>query len=236
MRNFFCQMVAFSKRKGAHKQSITKRFIKINVSMKKVFVLIAAAIVCMSASAQVQFGVKAGFDMTHFWGEDAPSGWQPNYQVGLMMEYKFNPTFAIAPEVVFAAQGGKETDKVDVDEIPGMVEAKGTFHTNYINVPLMLKFYATPAFSIDFGPQVGFNVYSKMTASGKAGGIEVKETVDLKDYTNTVDFGLGLGATYNLTNNAFVQARYNLGLTKVFDIEDSHEKNGNLQVAFGMKF
>ncbi len=202
--------------------------------MKKFFVLIAAAIVCMSASAQVQFGAKVGFDMTHFWGEDAPSGWQPNYQVGLMMEYKFNPKFAIAPEVVFAAQGGKETDKVDVEEVPGIVEAKGTFHTNYINVPLMLKFYATPAFSIDFGPQVGFNVYSKMTASGKAGNIEAKETVDLKDMTNTVDFGLGLGATYNLTNNAFVQARYNLGLTKVF--EDSQVKNGNLQIAFGMKF
>ncbi len=153
-----------------------------------------------------------------------------------MMEYRFSPKFAIAPEVVFAAQGGKETDKIDVEDVPGMVEAKGTFHTNYINVPLMLKFYATPAFSIDFGPQVGFNVYSKMTASGKVGGLEVKETFDFKDMTNTVDFGLGLGATYNLTNNAFVQARYNLGLTKVFDVEDSHEKNGNLQVAFGMKF
>ena len=202
--------------------------------MKKVLMLIATAIVCVSASAQVQFGAKVGFDMTHFWGEDAPSGWQPNYQVGLMMEYKFNPKFAIAPEVVFAAQGGKETDKIDVEEVPGMVEAKGTFHTNYINVPLMLKFYATPAFSIDFGPQVGFNVYSKMTASGKAGNFEAKETIDFKDMTNTVDFGLGLGATYNLTNNAFVQARYNLGLTKVF--EDSQVKNGNLQIAFGMKF
>ena len=214
----------------------TKVFIKPKQIMKKVFVLIAAAIVSMSAMAQVQFGGKVGFDMTHFWGEDAPNGWQPNYQVGLMMEYRFSPKFAIAPEVVFAAQGGKETDKIDVEDVPGMVEAKGTFHTNYINVPLMLKFYATPAFSIDFGPQVGFNVYSKMTASGKVGGLEVKETYDFKDMTNTVDFGLGLGATYNLTNNAFVQARYNLGLTKVFDVEDSHEKNGNIQVAFGMKF
>ena len=87
--------------------------------MKKVFALIAVAIVCMSASAQVQFGAKAGFDMTHFWGDDAPRGWQPNYQVGLMMEYKFNPSFAIAPEVVFAAQGGKvhQTLKVDTENV-----------------------------------------------------------------------------------------------------------------------
>ena len=193
--------------------------------------MIAAAIVSMSAMAQVQFGAKVGVDATHFWGKDAPHDMQLNYQAGLMMEYKFSPKFAIAPEVVFAAQGGK-TDNYLME---GVV-AKGTFHTNYINVPLMLKFYATPAFSIDFGPQVGFNVYSKMTAKVKAGNVEAKESVDLKDVTNTVDFGLGLGATYNLTENAFVQTRYNLGLTKVFDIEDSYEKNGNIQLAFGMKF
>ena len=202
--------------------------------MKKVFALIAAAIVCMSASAQVQFGAKVGFDLTHFWGEDAPHGIQPNYQVGLMMEYKFNPHFAIAPEVVFAAQGGKASG--DDDDVIGDINVKGTFHTNYINVPLMLKFYATPDFSIDLGPQVGFNVYSKVTASGKVGNIEAKESMDLKDNTKTVDFGVGLGATYNLTNNAFVQARYTLGLTNVFDVPDSHEKNGNIQLAFGMKF
>ena len=207
--------------------------------MKKVFVLIAAAIVCMSASAQFQFGAKVGFDMTHFWGEDAPTGVQPNYQVGLMMEYKFTPKFAIAPEVVFAAQGGKASEDFDDDDIPGIpgtVKANGTFHTNYINVPVMLKFYATPNFSIDLGPQVGFNVYNKMTASGKIASIEAKETIDLKDITKTVDFGVGLGATYNLTNNAFVQASYTLGLTNVFDVNDSHEKNGNAQIAFGMKF
>lgn len=204
--------------------------------MKKTLALIAAAIVCMSASAQVQFGAKVGFDMTHFWGEDVPHAMQPNYQAGLMMEYKFNPRFAIAPEVVFAAQGGKETEDVNIEDVPGIVVAKGTYHTNYINVPVMLKYYVTPAVSIDFGPQVGFNVYSKMTASGKAGNIEAKQTVDLKDYTNTVDFGLGLGATYNLTDNAFVQARYNLGLTNVYNVDDAKAKNGNLQIAFGMKF
>ena len=206
--------------------------------MKKVFVLIAVAIVSMSAMAQVQYGAKVGFDMTHFWGKDVGHDLVPNYQLGLMMEYKFNPSFAIAPEVVFAAQGGKESED----------GAKVTYHTNYINVPVMLKFYATPSFSIDFGPQVGFNVYSKATAAYSG----YKATLDIKEMTNLVDFGVGLGCTYNLTNNAFVQARYNLGLTKAFkggsetfdyegyDIELSGDspdvKNGNIQIAFGMKF
>ena len=197
--------------------------------MKKVFVLIAAAIVCMSASAQLQFGAKVGVDATHFWGKDTPHGMQLNYQAGLMMEYKFNPHFAIAPEVVFAAQGGKHTRNVD------LVETDCTFHTNYINVPVMLKYYVSPAFSIDLGPQVGFNVYSKMTAKGKTTNVEAKWTEDLKEDTKTVDFGVGLGGTYNLSDNAFVQARYTLGLINVFE-GGGDCKHGNIQLAFGMKF
>ena len=142
------------------------------------------------------------------------------------MEYKFNSQFAIAPEVVFAAQGGKDTRKVD------LVDADCTFHTNYINVPVMLKYYATPAFSIDFGPQVGFNVYSKYTIKGP----DNKYVTNNKKYTKAVDFGLGLGATYNLTDNAFVQARYTLGLTNVFKDDFNESKNGNIQLSIGYRF
>ncbi len=204
--------------------------------MKKVFVLIAAAIVSVSAMAQVQFGGKVGFDMTNFWGSDVEHAMKPGYQVGLMMEYKFNPHFAIAPEVVFAAQGGK-SKAFDLDINKQGFEITTTdikYNTNYINVPVMFKYYVVPSFSIDFGPQVGFNVYSKIDAKG------LDKPVDFKDATNTVDFGLGLGGTYNLTENAFVQARYTMGLTKVYKDEwvlgDNKAKNGNIQIAFGMKF
>ena len=192
--------------------------------MKKALVLIAAAIVCMSASAQVQFGAKVGVDATHFWGKDTEHGMKIGYQFGALMEYKFNPNFAIAPEVVFASQGGKfkiyeaENKKVD-----------NTFTINYINVPVMFKWYATPNFSFDLGPQVGFNVYSKY----KVGDLDAE---DIKDLTKSVDFGVGLGGTYNLTENAFIQARYTMGLTDAFKGELNEAKNGNIQLAFGMKF
>lgn len=197
--------------------------------MKKFFVLIAAAIVSVSAMAQVQFGAKVGFDMTNFWGKDIEHGMKPSYQVGLLMEYKFNPHFAIAPEVVFASQGGK-FKALDVNLFGLDISKNVTFNTNYINVPVMFKYYATPAFSIDFGPQVGFNVYSKYSVE------DIDKAVDIKDGTQTVDFGVGLGGTYNLTDNAFVQARYTMGLTNAFKGELNEAKNGNIQLAFGMKF
>lgn len=202
--------------------------------MKKVFLMIAAALVGMSAMAQVQFGAKVGFDMTNFWGENVEHGMKPSYQAGILMEYKFSDKFAISPEAVFASQGGKFKISPtymgwDLSRF-GVKGITATYNTNYINVPVMLKFYATPSFAIDFGPQVGFNVYSKATVSDGDESV----TFNLSDFTKTVDFGLGLGATYSLTENAFVQARYTLGLTKVFDGDDS--KNGNIQVAFGWKF
>ena len=204
--------------------------------MKKVFALIAAAIVCMSASAQVQFGAKVGFDMTNFWGSNVDHGMKPGYQAGLVMEYKFNPNFAIAPEVVFASQGGKSKafalDITNNDINLTTTDIKYT--ANYINVPVMLKYYVTPEFSIDFGPQVGFNVFNKVSHKN------LSKSIDIKDSTKPVDFGLGLGGTFNLTENAFVQARYTMGLTKVFKDEDvigeNNAKNGNVQIAFGMKF
>ena len=198
--------------------------------------VMAAGVAMAQPEKSFTFGPKIGVDYTHFWGKNCEHGGQLNYQGGVFFEYVVANRFAIAPEVVFAAQGGKATADVYDDDVDGLIKAKGTFHTNYINVPLMLKFYATPNFSIDFGPQAGFNVYSKMTASGKLANVEAKESIDLKDNTKTVDFGVALGGTYNLTENAFVQARYTLGLTNVFDIPDSHEKNGNVQIAFGMKF
>lgn len=166
--------------------------------------------------------------MTNFWGSDIEHGMKPSYQAGLVMEYKFNPHFAIAPEVVFASQGGK-FKALDLNLFGLDVSKTVTYNTNYINVPVMFKYYVSPAFSIDLGPQVGFNVYSKYSIE------DVDKAIDIKDGTKGVDFGLGLGGTYNLTDNAFVQARYTLGLTKVFE-GDGDCKNGNIQIAFGMKF
>lgn len=202
--------------------------------MKKIVLLAIAAIMGASASfAQVSFGVKGGFSATNYWGEDVNHGMKPSYEAGVLMEYKFTDKFAISPEVLFASQGGKFSSETSVLGVT--LKGDLTYNTNYINVPVMLKYYVAPSFSIDFGPQVGFNVYSKATGKASVAGVSDSETVDLKDGTNTVDFGLGLGATYSVTDNLFLQARYTMGFTKVFD-GDADIKNGNIFVGLGYKF
>ena len=206
--------------------------------MKKIAIALMCTILATGAAMaqkQFTFGPKIGVDYTNYWGEDVEHGGQLNYQAGLFMDYRFTNKFSIAPEVVFAAQGGKFTEKVDWGDI-NLLDADVTHHVNNINVPVMLKFYVVPELSIDFGPQVGFNVYSKRTMKAKSDLVsgEGKETKDMKSYTKDVDFGLGLGLTYNIAKDVFVQGRYNMGLTKVFD--EGNAKHSNAQIAIGYRF
>ena len=85
--------------------------------MKKITIALMCTILATGAAmAQpaktFTFGPKIGVDYTHFWGKDAHHGGQLNYQGGLFFEYVVADHFAIAPEVVFAAQGGKSENEM----------------------------------------------------------------------------------------------------------------------------
>lgn len=206
--------------------------------MKKISIALMCMIMATGAAMaqkQFTFGPKIGVDYTHFWGKNAYHGGQLNYQAGVFMEYRFTNRFSIAPEVVFAAQGGKYDIK-DYNDGDGYFDAKFTDNINYINIPVMFKYYLTPALSIDLGPQLGINVYSKYTVESKDKHLNIKETIDQKDDTKAIDVGVGLGLTYNITNDVFVQGRYTLGLTDVFDKSWDTGKNGNAQIAIGYRF
>ena len=195
--------------------------------MKKLTIAFLCMILATGAAIAQKtftFGPKIGVDYTHYWGKYHMHGGQLNYQAGLFMEYRFNNKFSIAPEVVFAAQ---DFDVVYADNL------------NYINVPVMLKFYVCPSLSIDFGPQLGINVYHKCTVKGKDGHKDYKKTYDTD--AQSVDFGIGLGLTYNITKDVFVQGRYTMGLTDAYEkflgaTYPINSKNGNAQIAIGYRF
>ena len=203
--------------------------------MKKIAIALMCTILATGAAMaqkQFTFGPKFGVDYTHYWGKNVEHGGQFNYQAGLFMEYRFTDQFAIAPEVVFAAQGAKTKQTIET-----------TYHTNYINVPVMLKWYVIKPLSIDFGPQLGINVYSKETIKyipQEAPMLKMiaDGTYDIKDLTKTVDFGVALGFTYNITDEVFVQGRYTMGMINVFKTEYTSKnfKYGNAQIAIGYRF
>ncbi|MDL1913593.1 MAG: PorT family protein [Bergeyella sp.] len=88
----------------------------------------------------------------------------------------------------------------------------------YINVSVMLKYYAVPdKFYIEAGPELGFllssefkvDVYSVRT--GNATGNK-----NTKEFFTDFNFGLGLGLGYRFTPNFGANLRYILGLTSIY--------------------
>lgn len=191
--------------------------------MRKIFfTLVAIAFLATQADAQdFNFGVKGGLNLANLNGKVDNNKMLTSFHIGVLAEYMVNDQFAIQPELLFSGQGAK---------IKG---EDGKIQLNYINIPVMLKYYVAEGLSLQAGPQIGFLVDSKLK--------EDKISVDGKNYFKTLDFSIGMGAGYKF-NNFFVEGRYNIGLSNIMDtgsddVENNADaKNGIFQISVGYMF
>lgn len=196
--------------------------------MKKVILSLAAVFAFGFANAQdskMRFGVKAGMNVANLTGDVENTNSLIGAHVGGFMEYKLNDKFAIQPELLFSMQGAK-FEFTDIDDDFNVVTVEEDLKLNYLNLPIMAKYYATEKITVEAGPQIGFLMSAKF-------GDE-----DWKDYTNSIDFGLNFGAGYEFTDNFSAGLRYNLGLSNVDDLPESSDTvhNGVFSVSAAYKF
>lgn len=201
--------------------------------MKKI-VLSALAVCALSGSAfaqqEVKFGPKAGVNFANLSNFDN-SEMKTGFHVGAVAEIKFNDKFSIQPELLYSAQGTKFP--INNSEVK--------FNIDYINIPIMAKYYIVDGFSVEAGPQVGFLTKAELEGTFD----NLTGTTDIKDNVKSVDFGVNFGLAYDLPNGFFANARYNLGLAKVYEdvnvfnnttVSFSDAKNSVIQVGVGYKF
>jgi len=201
--------------------------------MKKIILSVVAVLAFGFANAQeVKYGLKGGLNLSslNFVGEGTPSSSSlASVNVGAFVEVKISDKFSIQPEVLYSKQGNKmnfETEGVTLN----------SFKLDYINIPVMAKYYVDNKFSLEIGPQIGF--LTSAMVNGTSSGVTVD--VDAKQFFNSVDFGLNFGANYDLTEKIFVGARYNLGLSNIGsdDFVGDGEKINNsvFSINLGFKF
>ncbi len=204
----------------------------------------------------VRFGAKAGLNLSNIKG-DLTSDFKTriSFHIGALVEIPLSDRFAFQPELLYSSQGAKfefkegnnevivvENGKfVDVSE--NQYEEKETIIRNYINIPLMAKYYVAEGFSIQAGPQVGFLTSAK-TKGENTDVYNSKKTVEKYDIDSTaglskVDFSLNFGLGYQLEAGIFFEGRYNLGLSNVIDskeIKKVKRSNSVIQFSVGYKF
>jgi hypothetical protein len=186
--------------------------------MKRIFLLLAFAGTFAAANAQTKIGLKGGVNVADWGGEDADGiDAKIGFHVGGFANFAVASKVSIQPELVYSTQGGKI-------DMPGD-DIKIRF--NYINVPIMVKYELVEGLNAQLGPQFGFAV----TRKTKQGSI----TVDRNDEYKEFDFGLGLGASYDIPSSPIgIDARYVWGLTRLDDNGDAKKFNRVFQ--FGITY
>lgn len=184
--------------------------------MKKILsVAVAAILMAGTASAQhVNVGVKGGFNLFNLHNDDGTKyDSKTGFNVGLLGHIHLAPQLALQPEVVYSAQGAKYT----------IAGAEYKTKLGYINVPILLQYMFDNGFRLEAGPQVGFLINAKS---------ELNNTdTDIKDQLKTVDFGVVGGISYVHPASGFgVDARYNLGLSKINEAGPNKLTNRGLQL------
>jgi long-subunit fatty acid transport protein len=209
--------------------------------MKKIFLSAVAVLAFGFTNAQgVKFGAKAALNVSTLTGDVENVSSLLGFQVGGFAEIKLSEKFAVQPELMYSTQGAKSSYTESSGGASLKLESKSKL--SYLNIPVMAKYFVTPKFSLEFGPQIGFLMSAKqdISSTGTFGGVSVSESesIDIKDKTSSVDFSINFGTGYDFTENLTVGLRYNLGLTNVVDIKDSKDsiKNGVLSVSLGYKF
>jgi hypothetical protein len=136
---------------------------------------------------------------------------------GVEGEYYINDWFSAAIGVSYAQQGWKST----FNSSPNT-----TTKLDYLNIPLVGDFYVSRGLALKTGVQFGFLMSAKV------------EDVDYKDACEKMNISIPIGVSYEFSDFV-IDARYNLGLTKVNKEGGPHDNKSRsdlIQITVGYKF
>lgn len=176
--------------------------------MKKFMVLVVALFMGTTVFSQgIDFGIKLGANFTSISDVSNMSN-KTGFQGGLFAAIKYKK-IAIQGDLLYSQQGAKLfQNKFDLD---------------YVNVPIVLKYYLIQGLNVQVGPQFGFLVNDDVpeSSAGKTKDMDVSGVV-------------GLG--YDLPFGIRAEGRYNFGLTDVSSQSGSKGKNSVISLALGYSF
>ena len=192
--------------------------------MKKILMTVAfAALAIAGANAQTKFGVRAGLNLADVAIKSrdvkVETKIRPAFYIGGLAEFAFNDVVLMDAGLTYSNQGFKAK------------QGDGALVQHALNLPIWFK-YDFAGFRPKAGLYAGYILSQQLKGNGKT------ETVE-SDLYNHFDYGIGLGAEYNLPNNGlFFEASYNWGLANLDKNGDSKNYSNNrvIQIGVGYKF
>lgn len=179
------------------------------MKLTKVLAIVVGLCIMYPATAQLRFdlGLKGGLNFANIDGSASITQNYKNrtgYHVGAYALFKF-AKFGIQPEIVFSRQGQSFSYNTSTN-------LQSNF--DYINIPIMFKFYMIGGLNLQAGPQFGFLASSKGDIVDAEQGIVINGQ-SLSSFVKSSDVSLGLGLGWDLPFGLSITGRYNLGLSDI---------------------
>jgi hypothetical protein len=199
------------------------------------------------ATENFYFSLKLGGNLSNLSGIDGTKN-ALGLNFGLMASIKLSDRFYLVPEFMpLSPKGAKSipfhpTGNASLDQLM-QPTTSSAMEMNYIDIPIVAKYYVTKDLGLEVGPQISILTSAKNVYRGK-----IKEDDDLtyennvKSSLNTVDAGLVVGVTYSLWDarggkGLYVHARYAYGLMDIVkDNPGDAVKNSLFQFAVSFPF
>lgn len=192
--------------------------------MKKMFLaeammLVSVATFAQNAVGQITIQPKVGLNIANVTDADDVDA-RIGLAAGAEFEYGVTDMIGVSAGLVYSMQGYKYSE--------GNVDT--TVKLDYLNVPILANVYVAPGLAVKLGVQPGFKLSSKTKIEGS--GVSIEGDSD-DDGVKGFDLAIPVGVSYQY-QNIVLDARYNWGVTKVYDGGDS--KNSVFQITLGYKF
>ncbi len=199
---------------------------------KTLFTVLFVALAAVSASAQNMF-VKpmAGGTLSTVTGDVNNVTMRFGVVGGAEFGYMLSPEFAVTAGLL-ATMEGFNVDKDVQFDLFGVQGKDFSLTTTYLNIPVLANYYVAPGLAIKAGVQPGFLLSAKSKCT--VGGVDLSESST--DGFKKFDLSIPLGLSYEFSDFV-IDARYNLGLTNIFDDNDVNGKvkNGVIMLTVGYK-
>ena len=212
--------------------------------MKKTIIILCTLFLSASAIAQdqkVKLGIKAGLNLATLTLDESEldSSSKAGFTAGVMVEIPMTKKFSLQPEIMYSQQGTK-TSFSDSDVTNSNYES--TIKLNYLNIPVMLKYYVKEGLSVQAGPQIGILLKANNKYKDNFLGYDNQESFDLKEYSSGIDTSVNVGLGYQFKDKFYTDLRYNISYSNVFKDGDTNHfidndmKNRVLQITIGYFF
>jgi len=201
--------------------------------MKKILITLLMTTAVFSVKAQnFHFGIKTGINLSKETKteverqvEDFDNEFRKGFHIGGIVTYSINKQWELEGNLMYSQQGYKEH----------LFSIKNnrtiySIRSNYINLPIAIKYYPLEHLYIEMGPQIGFLISKKHKIQGEG---NITKYIPLKP--NHIDLSLFCGLGYKFSNNIFLEARYIHGLNNTYK-NVALSQNRNIQISIGYLF